>query len=49
MENQEATELAVGIEEVTTTIQSEDNISIMDLDDNGDDNSDDKKVAYCSA
>ena len=31
MENQEATELAIGIEEVVTTIQSEDNIWVMDL------------------
>ena len=46
MENQEATELAVGIEEAVTTIQFEDNISVMDLDDNGNDNSDDEKVAF---
>jgi len=40
MKNQEAIEIAVGIEEVVTTIQSEDNIPVMDLDDSGNDNSD---------
>ena len=49
MENQEAIEIAAGIEEVinsavVTAIQSEHNIPVVDLDDGGNDNSDVTKV-----